>query len=270
MRKIYLCALTVAGLFAATACGNGNKERKASEAVSTETKDLKFESYTYDYIGEFISSDTLDTPGGKYVKFSAEGVLPQDMGDKDVALLRDSLIKLAGIAIYDDGRPGPLMPDSMQLTELNAAETEACGYDASLLAATLVTPRVVVWEVEREGYPCLAAHGNHATYYVNYCIADGKIVSLNEMFRPNSDKKLAAIIRKEVAKMGVDLLCKPSEVPVSSQFELTSDGINFSYDPYEIAPYSEGTVKVHVSLGDLVDLLSGHGYYVLTGQKRSE
>ena len=54
---------------------------------------------------------------------------------------------------------------------------------------------------------------------------------------------------------------------------MPSPGITFSYDPYDIAPYSEGVVSVPVSIGDLVsaELLSPEGEYLLTGEgKRPE
>lgn len=61
-----------------------------------------------------------------------------------------------------------------------------------------------------------------------------------------------------------------SQVELPEQFGLTSKGIIFSYDPYMIAPYSEGTIQVELSAGELTDILSAHGQYILLGVNQSE
>lgn len=266
--KWALLALGVASIMGGCA-GSSNKKDKA-ENEPMETRDLKFESYTYDYIGEFTYADTIPAPGGRYLKFTAEGVLPQDIGDVDVQLLRDSLIKLAGISISEDGKPQPQLPDSVELTELNARDVEACSYSYSTLAATLVTPRVVVWEATREDYPCLAAHGNCVTAYVNYNLISGKILNIKDIMKPGYEKKLLKLIRNEVKTMKVQLLGRLSDVEISDEFEIASNGINFSYDPYVIAPFSEGTVKVSIPMSELYDLLNDQGLYIMTGQLPAE
>ncbi len=60
------------------------------------------------------------------------------------------------------------------------------------------------------------------------------------------------------------------QIGIPAQFGLTSKGIIFSYDPYQIAPYSEGTIQVELSAGELSDILSPHGLYILLGIKETK
>ena len=262
-RVLYAIAVMASLALSGTSCTT-DKNSDNNESVSS--RDIKFESYTYDYIGEFTGSDTLEAPGGKLVRFIGQGILPQDIGDTDVNALRETLLNMAGVRITD-GNAKPVLPDSMQLTDLPASETEACGETVSTLTTTLVTPRAVVWENMNYAYACLAAHGNSSTKYVNFCLTDGKVISLGDLFKKDYKDTLLQLIRDKIKNDGYDLLVPVDQIGIPAQFGLTSKGIIFSYDPYQIAPYSEGTIQVELSAGELSDILSPHGLYILLGIK---
>ncbi len=253
--------------FTGASCGSKVKnEDDSSQAVS---RDIQFESYTFDLIGEYYGKDSIPTPGGRLTRFIGHGVLPQDIGDTDIHNLRETLLDMAGVR-FEDGNPVPVLPDSTRLTDLVAADTEACGESISALSTTLVTPRAVVWESENYGYACLAAHGNTSTKFVNFCLTDGKIIKLEDLFITGYEKPLLKLIREKLKSSDHDLLMPVSQVELPEQFGLTSKGIIFSYDPYMIAPYSEGTIQVELSAGELTDILSAHGQYILLGVNQSE
>lgn len=268
MKKKYIFAMIAAVSIGTIACSDGNKKNADSrlDAV-TVNRDIKFESFTYDFIGEYFSSDTLmfNTPGGKYVRYIGQGVLPQDIGNSDVRILRDTLMKIAHVRFADEDRPEPVLTDSIRLTDLEANDSIACGEVISNLVTTLVTPRVVVWENTLYTYPCLAAHGISSTVYINFGMDNGRIINLSDLLKPDYEKPLAAMIAERIKTMDIQLLVSPEEIGVPEQFEITSRGIIFSYDPYQIAPYSEGTVQVELNTGDLYNLLSPRGTYILTG-----
>lgn len=267
MKKKYVFAMIAALSIGTMGCSDSNKKKADSrQDAVTVNRDIKFESFTYDLVGEYFSSDTLmfNTPGGKYVRYIGQGVLPQDIGHADVKILRDTLMKIAHVRFADD-RPEPVLTDSIRLTDLEANDSIACGEVISNLVTTLVTPRVVVWENTLYSYPCLAAHGLSTTVYINFGMDDGRIITLSDMLKPDYEKPLAALIAERIKTMDIQLLVSPEEIDVPEQFEITSRGIIFSYDPYQIAPYSEGTVQVELNVGDLYNLLSPRGSYILTG-----
>ncbi len=255
---LYLAAAGLA-LFSA-ACNN-------KKTPDTKTRNIVFESYTYDVIGEYLSSDTLDVPGGKYARFIGQGVLPQDIGDTEILHLRDTLMRMANIKMEGFDKPIPVMPDSMELTSLPSAETEACGESFSNLTTTLMTPRVVVWENKQESYACGAAHGNQSAAFINFCMLDGRILEYTDLFKENYVDRLTKLVRNKLKESNYQLLLPIREIKLPDEFAITSKGILFSYDPYEIAPYSEGIVSVEIETGELIDILSPDGYFILTGVK---
>lgn len=257
MKKI-IAAISVASLLLVGAC-TGSKKHSDDTGI---VRELTFESYTFDCIGEYFGSDTLDVEDGRLTRYVAQGVLPTDIDNTNIHALRDSLLAIAGVQFIDD-TPQPVFRDSIRLSELSPRDTTACGYANSSLSVTLVTPTVVVWKSYRESLPCMAAHSVNATSYINYCMTDGRIVSLDIMFIANYRKPLTKLIRDKLKTMDIDLLVPLKEVEIPAQFEIAPGGINFSFDPYDIAPYSDGTIKVEITLADLDPLLSDHGRLIL-------
>lgn len=263
MKKIiYMFAVLMA--IATTSC---TQKKADSESADTETRNIVFESYTYDLIGEYPSSDSVEAPGGKYVRFVGQGILPQDIGDTNILHLRDTLIRISQISFNGADKPVPVMPDSMIVTNLNPIETEACGEALSTLTTTLMNPRVVVWENTKESYACGAAHGNTSESFINFSMADGKILEYKDIFKEGYTKPLTDLIRNKLKEGSYELLVPVKKVEQPKEFAITSKGILFSYDPYQIAPYSEGFIQVELSTAELSDLLSPEGNYILTGVK---
>ena len=79
------------------ACGG----KKGNEEVGTSGKILKFESYTYDMVARCTDDSAEYAPGSNLVRFSGEGILPSDIGDNDIRILRDSLMNISNI-LYDE------------------------------------------------------------------------------------------------------------------------------------------------------------------------
>lgn len=262
-RKYVRWGLLIVVLPLLAACGG----KKGEEEAAQSGKILKFESYTYDMVAQITGDSVEYTPGSSLVRLSGEGVLPSDIGDNDIRLLRDTLMKISGIVYADEYTPGPNLPEGMTVTELNPDTTQACGYVNNMLSATMVNPRVVVFENTRDSYPCMAAHGMSSVSYVNYNVDKGRIVRLGYLFNDDYKGKLLKLIRDRITADKVPLVDGIKSVGISDQFAITSDGLTFSYDPYEIAPYSEGVVTVRIPLGDLMEagILNDNGRSLLTG-----
>lgn len=267
-------AALIMGAMMMASCGNGadNKTDETATAASTESTQgvqpmLRLESYTYDMIGELANPDSLNAPGSKYVHIQGEGVIPAESGDAGVTALRDSLLRLAGLSFNEEGRPVPQLADSVTLTDLPVNGTEALNESESSISAMLVSPRVAVFEYSAYGYLCPAAHGNTTRTFVNYSVADGKILTLSDIVKAGNDATLKKMIYDKLVSENVPLLVKQNEIEIPTAFEVTGSGISFSYDPYAVAPYSEGVVSVPFTVYDLEEagLLTPGGYQLLTG-----
>lgn len=261
MKKILYLTVATLSIFACS-CSEKKSETKPDE---TQTRNIVFESYSYDQIGEYSSQDSIPEPGGKYIRFIGQGVLPQDIGDTDIKHLRDTLIKISNLSLNEDNKPIPDMPTHIEPTDLLASDTEACGEVVSTLTTTLVNPRVVVWENLIYSYACGAAHGNQSTIFINFSMSDGKILTLNDLFKPNYRKPLTEMVRAKLKESSHNFLTPINEISLSDEFAITSKGLMFNYDQYEIAPYSEGAIQVELSSGELSEILSPEGLYILTG-----
>ena len=244
-----------------------NEKKSDTKSEVTQTRNIVFESYSYDQIGTYQSGDSIAAPGGKFIRFIGQGVLPQDIGDTDIKHLRDTLMKISNLSLNEDDKPIPNMPEHIEPTDMLANETEACGEVVSTLSTTLVNPRVVVWENIIYSYSCGAAHGNQSTKFINFSMNDGKILTLNDLFKPNYRKVLTKLVRKKLEDSSYTLLIPINKVELSDEFAITSKGIMFNYDEYEIAPYSEGAIQVELQTGEISDIISNEGLFILTGIK---
>lgn len=263
MKKNILGILAIGFLLLVGACAS--KEGKGKQQEETVVENLSFESYRFEKIGEFEDSDSLAPDGERFVRFISEGVLPRDLGKGGAGVLRDSLMRMARLVSDDEGKPGPLMPDSMFLAYSIPDSIINCGFIYTSLSTTLLTPRVVVWEIEKETYAYHAAHANRAVGYVNYNLTNGKIISLPDLMKPGYEAKLTELVREKVKEEDLYLLVQPEDITLPSAFAITSDGILFSFNPYAIAPYAAGIIKIDLSLDEIYDLLSKEGLFILTG-----
>ena len=264
MSKKLLGIAAVGLLLIAGACGGKDKGRNDND--NTETENLSFESFRFERVGEYEDSDTTDITGERYVRYVSEGVLPRDMGKGGAGVLRDSLMRMARLVMDSDGRPAPMMPDSM-IRVYNVPDSIInCGFLYTSLTTTLLSPRVVVWEIDRETYAYHAAHGNVWTGYLNYNLTDGKILTLAELMKPGYEKELTARVVEKVKDEEIPLIVAPEDIKLPQTFAITSDGLLFCFNPYAIAPYSAGIIKIDLDINDIYDLLNEKGLFIITGR----
>ena len=127
-----------------------------------------------------------------------------------------------------------------------------------------------MFDVVTETYDCMAAHGMTNEQVVNYDINHGGIMNLQDLIVPHGETSVTLLLRDNLKLMDIPLLDDLEQVQLSKTFSITSDGLLFIYQPYEIAPYSQGIVRVLVPLGDLMEqnLLTDHGRYAFFGTQQ--
>ena len=106
------------------------------------------------------------------------------------------------------------------------------------------------------------AHGNYGTRFRTYDIKNKKVVTLNDLFKPNYKSVLnAAVVRS--AKRHFNVSPKGSledrifhsTVEANDNFMVNRKGILFNYVPYEIASYAEGEIQLFVPFDELKGIL---------------
>ena len=128
------------------------------------------------------------------------------------------------------------------------------------------TPKGIIsymsWIQDYQG----GAHGGAYSCYLNFHEATGKIVTCDELFG-KSKAAVCKLIKEQIVK---DYECKTAaeleektsifslgEVYISNNnFSIEKESILFCYNPYEIAPWSEGTIYTRLSFKQLHGLIN--------------
>ncbi len=97
------------------------------------------------------------------------------------------------------------------------------------------------------------AHGNYATSLFNFTTFPPRCIGPGVLFKSGSDARLGALLNAR-AKAGEPLLYVDS-VPVTGNFALLPDSLEFLYDPYAIGPYAAGEIALRLPYDSLADLL---------------
>ena len=105
------------------------------------------------------------------------------------------------------------------------------------------------------------AHGNHGSRYVNMDVKGKKIWQLADIMQVDSaaiSRVLDAEARikfKVPAGKAIEDILLASSVPATNNFIIADRGITFCYDPYEIASYADGEIKLFIPYNRLKQLL---------------
>ena len=185
-------------------------------------------------------------------------LMPMKLAGCDVKALQDSIIYKAmqikgrplkeAIAMWldtmannqEDFKPEKISdkyaqePGSMDIVE---------GYVANL------TPQVLVYCVEWQGYMAGGGHGMYGRSYINYSLENGgSIITLDKLFTVDGLKELPARISEQAESM-MD--------KIGPTFFISSEGeIVFSYQPYEVASYAQGIVNIPFYPYELADYMT--------------
>jgi hypothetical protein len=106
------------------------------------------------------------------------------------------------------------------------------------------------------------AHGNYGLTPASYDLRTGRRLRYNDIFRPTAAQQLPALLGQAVRPLlglrpgePLDKQLFVNKMPVTHQVFLTATGAVFIYQPYEIASYAQGEIRVFVPLSALRPLL---------------
>ncbi|RYY16258.1 MAG: DUF3298 domain-containing protein, partial [Cytophagaceae bacterium] len=106
------------------------------------------------------------------------------------------------------------------------------------------------------------AHGNYGTAGASYDLRTGGRLRYDDIFLPNAAARLPALLAAAVRPLvglgpgePLDKTLLVKTMPVTPNVYLTAGGVGFIYQPYEIASYAQGEVRVFLPLGQVRGLL---------------
>lgn len=242
-----MMALGISGI--AVSCKNGKSENIG---------DISFETYDFSTLAIGVDADSIKAEDENYSgvwSVKSEGVLPVKADDYDMAQLRDTLCRLAGIGIAEDHKIEARLPEYLKISEEKLDSAKAASMLVRRISLEFMTPQVMVFQVYSYQYPEGAAHGGYGNRYVNFDLLKGRVLTQKDVFAAGYQPKLEVMIREKVADMP-DLIVDIDEVGIPANFRFTDEGITFVYSIYEIAPYSSGEPEVAFNYAELKDILN--------------
>ncbi len=108
-----------------------------------------------------------------------------------------------------------------------------------------------------------AAHPSHFTEALNFDLIDGSVVELSSLFKPGTDYLLflSDYCLGDLQKQGV-LEWEDGALPKSENYRvwnISTAGLQITFDPYAVAPYAAGTQKVIIPFDKMSDVLNPDG-----------
>lgn len=275
--------LATAIALATGACGS-----KTSETTTQETNDgiTNFEikqtvkSLEKNYICEG-SEAYYDDSVKVYSTVRIAIEWPEKMSDYNLKTLQDSLLA----SIFD--KPAATINESMiasaakpegsdifKMKEVDSIPTSvpAMVYSRDMISSVITfSPKFISYQVMTATYNG-GAHGMTESHYVNYDFSTGKVLGYDSAFKPDSEAQLLQAIKdnlmtrynvssmKELDQRGIFT----DQIYVSKNFYLQGYDVVFHYNPYDIAPYSEGSIDVRVPYFQITDCITPEVTRLLT------
>lgn len=249
------CLMAFSG--ALTSCSN-----------TSDKATLKFDEYNGSAAYSLLNTASLlgqDTDA--VYADSVSLVLPLKLGACDVKALRDTI---TAYALNQTGKPIAASVD----TWLDATASDlgyktertkkvnpytADGFTVVSGFIANMTPEMLVYCVRNESYMVRAAHGMTTRRYINYLMRDGgKVLSLDDLFTAEGLAALPSRIAEQAQAMS-DMIGQTSidALPENKNYYISSESeIVFSYQPYEVASFAQGTIDIPFYPYELVDYMT--------------
>jgi hypothetical protein len=111
------------------------------------------------------------------------------------------------------------------------------------------------------------AHGDFSTIFYNIHPVSGRQLSFADFFKPEKEVQLEQLAEQKFRQVrGIPAGQSLSDAGywfendifyLTDNMAVQADGMLFLYNPYEIAPYSEGIIKLFLTNAELAPVLIG-------------
>ena len=267
MKKLLIFTLFAFAFF--VAC----KQEKKSAGTEAAEQTLELTTSSYERILRYnvpMDEDTLTY----YCMGTLRLVLPTTIAGEEPTELRHAMMQTFFCDSVSTTLPEaierflsePLGMEDGTYTNLTVVDSANTDYmqlsDHSIdIHVKTLTTRWLVLESEAYEYFAGAAHPMNGSFYLNYDLKQGYMLTLDDIV--NDRDHLAVLLSRLYSEQRSDgrpygyatTLSQTGgfDIPVTDNFYLTSEGLAFVYQPYEIASYAEGVQTIRVSFYELLD-----------------
>lgn len=257
------------------------------KTIKTEEKDFVKKYY--------LSKDT--TKGALSVDFEIEipvafanaevlkairGVIITNLfGQEYVSHTNDSIVQLFSkelVAEYKENN-APLL-DELDSTNRYSFDNEHTLSGFSLLS----DKKIYVYGIER--YVNMGgAHGLETRNYYNFDLKTGSLITEKDLFKANYAPELIKLIKARIVEESKEYKDEKNSEPIinledtdywtdsikpNGNFYITDEGINYVFNPYEIAPYYLGQTEVTLPFNRLGGLLKPNSIIAYLVEKNAK
>lgn len=273
---LLLCALTSAIFFSCT-----------QKTIKTTEKDFVKKYYlSNDTTKGALSVDfEVEIPiafANKEVLNSIRGTIISNLfGEEYISHANDSIVQLftSELVIEYKENNEPLLQD-LDTTNKYSFDNEHTLSGFSLLSDN----KIYVYGIER--YVNMGgAHGLETRNYYNFDLKTGKLLAEKDLFVTNYEVNLAKLIKiriveeskqyKEVKNSEPILDLEDTDywtdsIKANGNFYITDEGINYVFNPYEVAPYYMGQTEVTLPFNRLKSLLKPNSIIAYLVEKNAK
>jgi dTDP-4-dehydrorhamnose 3,5-epimerase-like enzyme len=193
-------------------------------------------------------------------------VISNLFGDDYISQSNDSLVHFFCSEVYSEYKEN----NESLLNVKDADNNYSFNNEHTLSGFSLLSDKkIYVYGIER--YVDMGgAHGLETRNYFNFDLKTGNLISENDLFLPSYKSGLADLIKKRIVEESKENKDSKDTEPILSledtdfwidsikpngNFYITDEGINYVFNPYEIAPYYMGQTEVSLPFNRLKDLL---------------
>jgi len=187
-------------------------------------------------------------------------------GEEYVSHANDSIVQLFSNKLVTEYKEnnGPLL-DELDSTNRYSFDNEHTLSGFSLLS----DKKIYVYGIER--YVNMGgAHGLETRNYYNFDLKTGNLITEKDLFKAKYESELAKLIKLRIVEESKEYKDEKNSEPIldlentdywtdsikaNGNFYITDEGINYVFNPYEIAPYYMGQTEVTLPFNRLNSLL---------------
>lgn len=253
-QKFSLIAIASIALGGASLLSLGACDRQADNSRSDRVSFSRLNvNATYRLIG---SATDYESVADLSFDCMADILMPVEVYGKDVAALQDSILKVAFDTVSADH--SALIRDvfihnvasfGYAVADTTVTDNSYDGLYNVVGAVESLSAKVLSFAVTISNYMPHAAHGMYYTSYVNYDTQTGKVFTVNDIFTAEGLAKLPEMLKSAANDMrGYIGRTQIEDIPQGGNFCISADGnIVFVYQPYEVASYAQGEIRIPIA-----------------------
>jgi len=218
----------------------------------------------------------------KEVLKSIRGVIITNLfGEEYVSRPNDSIVLLFSKELVTEYKEN----NQPLLEELDSTNRYSFNNEHTLSGFSLLSDKkIYVYGIER--YINMGgAHGLETRNYYNFDLKTGNLITEKDLFKSNYAPELIKLIKKRIIEESKEYKDEKNSEPIlnledtdywtdsikpNGNFYITDEGINYVFNPYEIAPYYLGQTEVTLPFKRLIGILKPNSIITYLVEKNAK